>query len=98
MKVLISDKLEEEGIKIFQDNGFKVDKNFTITPEDLAKKINEYEAIVIRSRTKLTANILENAKNLKVIGRAGVGLDNIDLKKAESLKIPILTINDIINR
>lgn len=90
MKILISDKLAEEGIKIFQENGFEVDKNFTITPEDLAEKIKDYDAIVVRSRTKLTAKILENAKNLKVIGRAGVGLDNIDLQKAEELKIKVL--------
>ncbi|MFX1383799.1 MAG: hydroxyacid dehydrogenase [Promethearchaeota archaeon] len=87
---MISDKLDEEGIKIFQENGFEVDKNFTITPEDLAEKIKDYDAIVIRSRTKLTAKILENAKNLKVIGRAGVGLDNIDLQKADELKIKVL--------
>ena len=64
MKILISDKLSEEGIKIFQNNGFEVDKNFTITPEDLAEGIKKYDAIVVRSRTKLTKKILENAKNL----------------------------------
>lgn len=90
MKILISDKLEDEGIKIFEENGFDIDKDFTITPEDLSKKIGNYDAIVIRSRTKLTSKILENAKKLKVIGRAGAGLDNIDLKKAEELNIKVL--------
>ncbi|MFX0188109.1 MAG: hydroxyacid dehydrogenase [Candidatus Hodarchaeota archaeon] len=90
MKVLISDRLHEEGIKIFQDSGFEVVKNFSISHEDLIKEIENYDAIVIRSRTKLTADVLENAKNLKVIGRAGVGLDNINLKKAKELNIKIL--------
>ena len=90
MKVLISDRLHEEGIKIFQDSGFEVVKNFSISHEDLIKEIDNYDAIVIRSRTKLTADVLENAKNLKAIGRAGVGLDNVNLKKAEELSIKIL--------
>ena len=90
MKVLISDKLEEEAIKKIQDNDFEVVKNFSINHEDLIKEIDKYDAIVIRSRTKLTEDVLEHAKNLKVIGRAGVGLDNVDLKKAESLGIKVL--------
>ncbi len=90
MRILISDKLREEGIKIFQDNGFEVVKKFSINHEDLKNEIENYDAIVIRSRTKITAEILENSKNLRVIGRAGVGLDNIDLKKAEELNIKVL--------
>ncbi len=90
MKILISDKLQEEGIKIFQDNGFDVVRNFTITNDELKKEIGEYDGIVVRSRTKLTAEVLENAKNLKVIGRAGVGLDNVDQEKAAELNIEVL--------
>ena len=90
MRILIADKLREEGIKIFQDNGFEVVKKFSINHEDLKNEIENYDAIVIRSRTKITAEILENSKNLRVIGRAGVGLDNIDLKKAEELNIKVL--------
>jgi D-3-phosphoglycerate dehydrogenase len=90
MKILISDEFQEEGVEIFKKNGFEVSKQFTITKEDLKKEIINYDAIVVRSRTKLTADILENAKSLKVIGRAGVGLDNIDLKKAAELNIKVL--------
>lgn len=90
MKILISDKVQEEGIKILQDNGFEVEKNFKITNDELKREIGDYDGIVVRSRTKLTAEILEIAKNLKVIGRAGVGLDNIDLHKAAELKIEVL--------
>ena len=90
MSILISDKLKEEAIKILQNNGFNVVKKFSITQEELKKEIKEYNAIIIRSRTKLTAEVLENAIKLKVIGRAGVGLDNVDLKKAEELNIKVL--------
>jgi len=90
MKILISDKLQDEGIKIFEDNGFEVIKKFTITKEELKKEIGDYDGIVIRSRTKLTADVLENAKKLKVIGRAGVGLDNVDIKKAAEMNIEVL--------
>ena len=90
MKILISDKLEDVGIKIFEDNGFEVVRRFTITPEELKNEIKEYDGIVIRSRTKLTSNILENAINLKVIGRAGVGLDNVDRSKAAEMNIEVL--------
>jgi len=89
MKILISDKLREEGIKIFQENNFEIIKKFSITPEELKDEIKNYDGIVIRSRTKLTADILEKASNLKVIGRAGVGLDNVDLLKAEELNIKV---------
>ncbi len=87
MKILISDKLEEDAVKYLQNKGFEVVKNFTITPEDLKKEIDKYDGIIIRSRTKLTADILANAKKLKVVGRAGVGLDNVDLEAAKKLNI-----------
>ena len=90
MKILISDKLQEEGIKIFRDDGFDVVTKFSITNDDLKKEISDYSGIIVRSRTKLTVEVLENAKNLKVIGRAGVGLDNIDLRKAGELNIEVL--------
>lgn len=89
MRILISDKLREEGIKIFQENNFEIIKKFSISPQELKNEIENYDGIVIRSRTKLTADVLEKATNLKVIGRAGVGLDNVDLLKAEELKIKV---------
>jgi len=90
MKILISDKLQTEGIKIFEDNGFEITKDFTITHDKLKEEIEKYDGIVIRSRTKLTSEILENAKKLKVIGRAGVGLDNVDLEKSKEMNIEVL--------
>jgi len=90
MRILISDNIQEQAIKLFRDNGFEVVENFSITQEELKEEIENFDAIVIRSRTKLTAEVLNNAKNLKAIGRAGVGLDNVDLEKAEELKIKVL--------
>jgi D-3-phosphoglycerate dehydrogenase len=90
MKILISDKLQEEGINIFEENGFEVDKKFSITSDELKEQIEQYDGVVVRSRTKLTADVLSRATNLKVIGRAGVGLDNIDLQKASEMSIEVL--------
>jgi D-3-phosphoglycerate dehydrogenase len=90
MKILISDKLQEEGIKIFEENGFEVDKKFSITNDELKEQIKQYDGIVVRSRTKLTSEVLNQATKLKVIGRAGVGLDNIDRKKASEMGIEVL--------
>ena len=89
MKVLVSDTLQEEGIKVLQESGLEVIKNYKITPAELEQEIENYDAIIIRSRTKLTASVLANAKSLKAIGRAGVGLDNVDLKKAEEMNIKV---------
>ncbi|MFO7796505.1 MAG: hydroxyacid dehydrogenase [Promethearchaeati archaeon] len=89
MKVLISDKIHEAGIKILEENGFKLEKKYSLNQEELSKEIQNFEAIIIRSRTKLRAEILIKAKKLRIIVRAGVGLDNIDLEKAEELGITV---------
>ncbi|MFX1487802.1 MAG: hydroxyacid dehydrogenase, partial [Promethearchaeota archaeon] len=90
MKVLITDKLQEEAFRVFDKNKIEYIKQYNLTPADLKREIKNYEAIIIRSKTKLNAEILENGKNLKVIGRAGVGLDNIDIKRANDLGIEVL--------
>lgn len=83
MKVLVSDKLGEIGIKMFQEeDGFEVDVNTGLAPEALKAIIGDYDALVIRSATKVTADLLEAASRLKVVGRAGIGLDNVDIPKA----------------
>lgn len=89
MKVLIADKIHDDGIEILKESGFEVIQNYDIVDDELKDEIEKYTAIIVRSRTKLTADILERARNLEVIGRAGVGLDNIDLVKAEEMKITI---------
>ena len=83
MKILISDKLAKEGVEILEAvKEFKVDCKYDLTPEELKKIIKNYDALIIRSGTKVTADIIEAADKLKYIGRAGVGLDNVDLKAA----------------
>jgi len=83
MKILISDKLAKEGVDILTAvDGFEVDCKFGIKAEELKSVIKDYDALIIRSATKVTADIVEAADNLKFIGRAGVGLDNVDLSAA----------------
>jgi len=89
MKILITDKIQKESLKIFDENNLEYREFYDLTPSELETEIQNYEAVIIRSKTKLNANILEKGKKLKVIGRAGVGLDNIDLKKAEELGIKV---------
>ena len=82
-KILISDKLEKEGIDILTaDARFTVDTKFGIPADELKKMIKDYDALIVRSGTQVTAEIIEAADKLKVIGRAGVGLDNVDLEAA----------------
>ncbi len=90
MNILISDRIHEESINVLKNNGFAVKTDFSISMPQLEKEIEKYHAIIIRSRTKLYRDILLKAKNLKIIGRAGVGLDNVDLDTAEQLKIKVV--------
>ena len=83
MKILISDKIADECVNILEAvDGFQVDCKFGIKPDELIKAIKGYDALIIRSGTQVTAEVLEAADKLKFIGRAGVGLDNVDLKAA----------------
>ncbi len=91
MKVLISDNLSESGVKIFQETpGIEVHVNTGLTPEELKGVIGQYHGLVIRSATKVTADIIEAAHNLKVIGRAGIGLDNVDIPAASKRGIVVM--------
>ncbi|MGR3635617.1 MAG: phosphoglycerate dehydrogenase [Shimia sp.] len=86
-KVLVSDKLSETAVQIFRDRGIDVDfmPDLGKDKDKLAEVIGQYDGLAIRSATKATAKLLENADNLKVIGRAGIGTDNVD-KEAASKK------------
>ncbi|MEQ8819486.1 MAG: phosphoglycerate dehydrogenase [Sumerlaeia bacterium] len=89
-KVLVSDKLSEDGLEVFRKAGFQVDHTPTITQEEIKASIGEYDAWVVRSRSRATPEILEHAANLKVIGRAGVGIDNVDLHSASKRGIVVM--------
>jgi D-3-phosphoglycerate dehydrogenase / 2-oxoglutarate reductase len=78
-KVLVREPIAEAGIRLLQERGFEVDID---GDSDLGEAIGRYDAIVIRSATKLTADVIERAVRLKVIGRAGVGIDNVDIDAA----------------
>ncbi len=82
-KTLITDGLEEAGQAILRQMG-QVDDRTGISPEDLLTAIADYHALIVRGRTKVTASVFDAAKNLKVVGRAGVGVDNIDLAAAKA--------------
>ena len=91
MKVLVSDPLSEVGTKIFQETpDIEVHVNTGLTPEELKEIIGEYHGLVIRSATKVTKDIVEAAHNLKVIGRAGIGLDNVDIPAASQKGIVVM--------
>ncbi len=81
-KILVSDKLSQDGIDVFEKAGFEVDHVPDITQEQIKECIGEYAGWVIRSRSRATADIIEKADKLRVIGRAGVGVDNVDAEAA----------------
>jgi len=89
-KVLISDKMSPRAAEIFKERGIEVDVKTGMTPEELKACIGEYDGLAIRSATKATAEILEAATNLKVIGRAGIGVDNVDIPAATQRGIVVM--------
>ena len=89
-KVLISDKIFEEGIKLLEEKGYQVTRAWDTPKSELPKIIADYDVLIVRSATKVKGELLDNAKKLKVIGRAGEGLDNIDFKKVNSLGIALV--------
>jgi D-3-phosphoglycerate dehydrogenase len=91
MKVLVSDPLSSEGVRILKETpGIEVDVKTGLTPEELKGIIGQYHGLIIRSATKATAEIIEAAHNLKVIGRAGIGLDNVDVPGASKRGIVVM--------
>ncbi len=90
-KVLISDPIFEEGVLLLEQKGYHVTKAWDMPKAELSKIIGEYDALIVRSATKVNADLIARGKNLKVIGRAGDGLDNVDLEQAK--KQGILVVN-----
>lgn len=99
-KIILTDKLNEKAVEVLEEAGFEVKVAWDLPKEDLPLIIGEYDAIIVRSATKVRGDLLEKAVNLKVIGRAGVGLDNIDLETtmARGIKVvntPAATTNSV---
>ena len=89
-KVLISDAMDEIAEKILLSNNVEVDVITNFTPEELNKNINNYDGLIVRSATKVNKELIENAKHLKIIGRAGAGVDNIDINAAKEKNIIVM--------
>ena len=89
-KVLISDKLSPQAVEVFTSRGVVVDQKTGLSEDELIKIIGEYDGLAIRSATKVNAKVLEAAKKLKVVGRAGIGVDNVDVKAATSRGVVVM--------
>jgi len=90
VKVLVCDPIDNEGIKKLENAGLTLTIKTTISNDELKKTVANYEALIVRSRTKVTKEILEAGKRLKLVGRAGVGVDNIDLETAEKKGVKVV--------
>jgi len=90
-KVLVSDKLSKEGLEIFKNTpGIEVDVMTNLTPDELKGVIKDYDALAIRSATKVTREVIDCAEKLKVVGRAGAGVDNVDIPAASKRGIVVM--------
>jgi len=89
-KVLIADKMSPRAAEVFRERGVDVDVNTGLAPEELAKIIGAYDGLAVRSSTKATDEIIAAAANLKVIGRAGIGVDNVDIPAATARGIVVM--------
>ena len=89
VKILICDPVHPDAVRMMEKAGIEVVYKPAISHEELLHEIKKYDAIIVRSRTKVTKDVIERAKNLKLIVRAGVGLDNIDLSEANKRGIVV---------
>jgi len=91
IKVLVCDQIHPDGLTILKKAGFEVEENHSLTPEQLAKEIAEFHAVIVRGRTKVTEPVLNAGTKLRAVARSGVGLDNIDLETARKRSIQIIS-------
>jgi D-3-phosphoglycerate dehydrogenase len=90
MKVIVSDSIADAGVEMMRQAGIEVDVKTGLAPEELERTIGDYDVLVVRSATKVRKPIIEAGKTLKLIVRAGVGLDNIDVEYAKSKGIKVM--------
>ena len=90
MKILITEPISQEGKEILKKEGFEIIERVNLLKEELKLAIKGVEGIIVRSKTKIDREIIESADKLKVVGRAGIGLDNIDLEAAKEKNIEVL--------
>lgn len=89
-KVLIADKLSPQAIDVFKQKGVEADVKTGLPPEELLKIIADYDGLAVRSATKATAELLKAARRMKVVGRAGIGVDNVDIPAASAQGIVVM--------
>jgi D-3-phosphoglycerate dehydrogenase len=90
-RVLVSDRLSDEGIRVLEEaEGIELDVRPGVAPDELAKIIPDYDALIVRSGTKVTGELIERAERLRVIGRAGIGVDNVDLAAATARGVIVM--------
>ncbi len=90
MKVLVADSMSDEGVKILKEADIEADVNVGLDPGELKEIIGDYHGMMVRSATKLTPEILEAATNLKIVARAGTGVDNINLQAATEKGVTVV--------
>ncbi len=91
IKVLVCDPIHPDGVAMLKKAGFEVEENKTLTPEQLEKRIAEFDGVVVRGRTKITAPIINAGSKLRAVARSGVGLDNIDLEAARKKSVKVIS-------
>ena len=90
MNILVSDKLSTRGIEVLERAGFSVGVKTKLSKEELLKEIKDYEGLIVRSATKVTKEVIEAGGRLRIIGRAGTGLDNVDSEAATRRGIVVM--------
>jgi D-3-phosphoglycerate dehydrogenase / 2-oxoglutarate reductase len=90
MRILVADRISDDAIQLLKSSQFDYEFKPEISAEDLLIRIPNFDALIVRSRTKVTKDVIASGKNLKIIGRAGVGVDNIDVDAAKIRKIAVL--------
>jgi D-3-phosphoglycerate dehydrogenase len=90
IKILVADDMSSAAVEIMSKAGLKVDVNTGLAPAQLGEIIGNYQGLAVRSATKVSADILAKANQLKIVGRAGVGVDNIDVKTATERKVQVI--------
>ena len=91
IRVLVCDPIHQDGLVMLKKAGFEVEENHTLTPDQLEKRIAEFDAVIVRGRTKITASVLNAGVNLRAVARSGVGLDNIDLETARKKSVQVIS-------
>ncbi len=90
IKILVSDKIFDEGIKLLEEKGYQVTRAWDMPKAELPKIIGDYDVLIVRSATKVKGELLDYAKKLRIIGRAGEGLDNVDYERAQKMGIALI--------